>query len=298
MLNTPLLNPLLTAYHRRTPIRAWSLIVSFYGDAVLHRGGSLWLGSLLSVMEACGVEAGVVRTAMSRLAADGLLVRNRVGRNSYYRLSDTGETLFSEAYGRIYHARYPGEDAPWLLVILPDEAERRAELRKMLERTGAGQINGSVMVICAPSDELIKALPDDVTQCETTHIRHAQGLTDKAWDLTPLAESYRQFSTLYRPVLSALEEGYDIGDEEALILRLLLIHDFRRVVLRDPLLPEHMLPERWPGYEAHALVAAIYRRVVTLAEAWLDEHARCEEGALPPEAGRLGSRFSSLRQGI
>ena len=36
------------------------------------------------------IDSGVVRTAMSRLAADGWLERNKVGRNSFYRLVEEG----------------------------------------------------------------------------------------------------------------------------------------------------------------------------------------------------------------
>jgi phenylacetic acid degradation operon negative regulatory protein len=71
----------------RRPLRAWSLIVTIYGDAVVPRGGSLWLGSLLDMMAAFGIGGGVVRTAMSRLAKDGWIERQRIGRQSYYRLS-------------------------------------------------------------------------------------------------------------------------------------------------------------------------------------------------------------------
>ncbi|HKH34355.1 MAG TPA: hypothetical protein VKA80_09390, partial [Beijerinckiaceae bacterium] len=38
--------PLLDAFHARTPIRAGSLIVTIFGDAVAPRGGELSLASL------------------------------------------------------------------------------------------------------------------------------------------------------------------------------------------------------------------------------------------------------------
>ena len=78
-------------------MRAWSLIVTLYGDAIVPRGGSLWLGSLTDIMVLFRIDAGHVRTAMSRLTADGWLERVKVGRNSYYRLSRRGQGSFSEA---------------------------------------------------------------------------------------------------------------------------------------------------------------------------------------------------------
>ena len=37
---------LLDHFHARKPVRAWSLIITLYGDSIVPRGGSLWLGSL------------------------------------------------------------------------------------------------------------------------------------------------------------------------------------------------------------------------------------------------------------
>jgi len=44
------------------------------------RGGSVWLGTLLEFFKTLDIDSGVVRTAMSRLATDGWLERNKVGR--------------------------------------------------------------------------------------------------------------------------------------------------------------------------------------------------------------------------
>lgn len=296
MLETPCLSPLLAAFHQRKPLRVWSLIVSVYGDAVLHRGGSLWLGSLLGILEPCGIEPGVVRTAMSRLAADGLLIRNRVGRNSYYRLSNDGEGLFSEASSRIYHPAYPEDVSSWIVMVLPDDTQRRAALRKPLEKAGAGALGPSVMVLADPVSDtvsgLIKTLPDDVIiwqQARTCDLNH---LARTAWTLDPLADAYRQFSILYQPVYDALKAGAPLLPLEALILRVLLIHDFRRLVLRDPLLPKVMLPDDWPGFAAHALVAKLYGDVAGLGEHWLETDALCETGRLPKASQPIERRFS------
>ncbi len=56
--------------------------------------GSVWLGTLLEFFAAIDIDSGVVRTAMSRLAADGWLEREKVGRNSFYRLANKGRQTF------------------------------------------------------------------------------------------------------------------------------------------------------------------------------------------------------------
>ena len=47
-------------------LKTWSLIVTVFGDAILPRGGSVAAGTLGEIMEAMGVEAGAMRTAISR----------------------------------------------------------------------------------------------------------------------------------------------------------------------------------------------------------------------------------------
>ena len=98
------------------PLRAWSLIVTVFGDVVAPRGGSLWLGTLNDIMGAFGIGEGVVRTAMSRLAADGWVTRDRIGRNGCYGLTPKATALSEAAAARIYRLPQRGwipAPGPW-----------------------------------------------------------------------------------------------------------------------------------------------------------------------------------------
>jgi len=68
---------------KREPSRTGSIVITVFGDAIVPRGGSVWLGTLLEFFKGLDIDSGVVRTAMSRLAADGWLERSKVGRNSF-----------------------------------------------------------------------------------------------------------------------------------------------------------------------------------------------------------------------
>src|SRR5260370_2467114 len=89
---------------KREPSRTGSIVITVFGDAIVPRGGSVWLGTLLEFFKTLDIDGGVVRTAMSRLAADGWLERNKVGRNSFYRLVKKGPPTFRAAPQHIYHA--------------------------------------------------------------------------------------------------------------------------------------------------------------------------------------------------
>src|SRR5262245_33808431 len=141
------LDALLDGFERRRPMRAGSLIVTIYGDAIVPRGGSLWLGSLLDMMAGFGVEPGLVRTAVSRLVADGWFERTRIGNESYYRLSPWGTAEFATATTRIYRAAEPAWSGEMeIAVITPTDTAARVGHRERMLRAGWGQAAANVMV--------------------------------------------------------------------------------------------------------------------------------------------------------
>jgi phenylacetic acid degradation operon negative regulatory protein len=78
------------------------------------------------------------------------------------------------------------------------------------------------------------------------------------------------------------------------VIRIRLVHAYRRIALKDPLLPDELLPPGWPGHEARRTCAAIYRRVRGPAERWLDRHALAAQGPLPPPDQSLYRRFAAV----
>ena len=56
---------------KREPSRTGSIVITLFGDAIVPRGGSVWLETLLEFFKTIDIDSGVVRTAMSRLANDG-----------------------------------------------------------------------------------------------------------------------------------------------------------------------------------------------------------------------------------
>ena len=117
--------PPILARLRAQPSRTGSLIITLYGDAIAPRGGVLWLGTLLEIFRALDIGEGVVRTAVSRLAADGWLARLRQGRNSFYRLAERGQAETDAATPRIYGLSGSGA-AGRFRIVLAEPAARQA----------------------------------------------------------------------------------------------------------------------------------------------------------------------------
>jgi phenylacetic acid degradation operon negative regulatory protein len=292
----PIAEPLIEAFHARTPIRAGSLIVTVFGDAVAPRGGELSLASLVEVMAAVRVGPGVVRTALSRLVKEDWFARQRTGRSSFYRLSAQGRAAFEAATEKIYRPTRHRWDGTFAMVLL-DQGGERAGARAALERLGFGAVSPEFLI--APTD-LAGVRVDNGVRLHGRPVEPdaARRLAERAWPIAGLAERYRSFVDLFAPPARRLDAGEPIADLDALLVRVLLIHEYRRIVLRDPLLPPELLPAPWIGTEARQLCGSIYRAVIKGAERWLDAHATSEAGALPPPEASFAGRFSDLRDTV
>lgn len=268
---------------RAEPSRTWSIIVTLYGDAIVPRGGSVWLGTLSAFFREMGLSDGVVRTAMSRLASDGWLERTKVGRNSYYRLAEKGRDVFRQATAHIYAADPP----PWaghFELVCGEAADR-----PLLEAAGFGTLAPGLWIAAGGT-----ALPArDLVRLSVTGSREdCRALAARAFALEATGAAYARFLETFGPLRAALGQGEALSDLACLLARVLLIHEYRRIVLRDPLLPAEILPEGWPGTAARALCAQVYGALLPGAERWLDEHAVTEHGTpLPPPAPDLWRRF-------
>jgi phenylacetic acid degradation operon negative regulatory protein len=283
----------LDRFHASRPVRAWSLIVTLYGDAIVPRGGSLWLGSLTAIMALFRIDAGHVRTAMSRLVSDGWLARERVGRNSYYRLSQREEASFLSATKRIYFGAEQPFDGRLHLALLGPQVDDRSAVRGMLEHEGFAALSPAVYVGVTNASPEIATL-GGVFLLTADAWEDGPRIAAAAFDLAPLAARYHEFVERFVPLERSLAAGESLDPTDALVARVLLIHEFRRIVLRDTALPRALLPPDWPGASARALTARIYRRLVPAAETYLDREARNEDGPLPPPDANFLRRFDTL----
>ncbi len=265
---------------RGEPSRTWSIIVTVYGDAIMPRGGQVWLGAISAFCRGMGIGEGVVRTAMSRLAADGWLERSKIGRNSFYALAERGRAVFGEAAERIYNHRPPPWSGRFTAILLSDPREAIGA------RFGAPTPG----LWIAPEDTQIPQELDGALRFTLEGDAETQrALASRAWPLDETAEAYRRFFNRFEPLRASDVEV--LPDLDAMIARVLLIHDYRRVLLRDPLLPSAVLPQDWPGEAARALCADLYPRLLPGSERWLDTIAIDETGASRPRDPTLWRRF-------
>jgi phenylacetic acid degradation operon negative regulatory protein len=93
----------------------------------------------------------------------------------------------------------------------------------------------------------------------------------------------------------ALEKSSDPEPETCFVLRALLIHEYRRIILRDPELPAELLSPDWEGGSARVLCRNLYRRVAAAAERHVTAVLETADGPLPEPRPYYFQRFGGLR---
>ena len=298
---------LVGRFKRQRPLRAGSLIVTILGDSIAPRGGAVTLGSLIRLVEPFGVTERLVRTSVGRLAQDGWLESQRSGRQSEYRLTDEGRRRFAEATQKIYADSPRDWDGSWTLLWLPEKSRaHRDKIRDELTWLGFGQISAGVLAHPTyPIDEA-RAKLEQLNGSETLVLmrgvgadaRGDQELVKVGWDLTDLARRYEKFLASFTPILEGAKQtpgaAETLTPEVAFLVRTLLIHEYRKIHLRDPLLPRALLPTDWIGTAAYELCRDLYRVLFHKAEAHVAQLAETLNGPLASTSRDTLRRFGGL----
>lgn len=270
-------------------MKAASFIVTIYGDVVEPRGGVAWTGNLIETCAAVGISETLVRTAVSRLVASGQLTGEREGRRSFYRLTAPARAEFAAAARLLFG---PPEALDWHFVHLtgaaPDEA------MQALERAGHARLGPRLAVGARPMPAL--KFPAVVFRGEVVSGERDLGaFAADHWNLAQHAEAYNGFIEHFSPLAELLAGGARFGPSECLVARLMLVHQFRLVVLRDPRLPQAALPADWPGEDARLLFSDLYLRLSPEADLHVAGKFVAMDGSLPQASEATLHRISLLR---
>lgn len=237
---------------------ARSLLLTVLGEFVLPGDGSAWTGALVAALAEVGVEEKAARQALSRTAAQELLVAEREGRRVRWRLSPAGHTLLASGAERIYgFGRGMAEwDSRWLVlsVSVPETQRRlRHQLRTRLTWAGLGSPMPGLWV--TPDVEKEKEVAAVVEELGVEafsftgpfgQVGDVRRVVAEAWSLGEVETEYRAFLE----EVGTLRAG---TPAEAFRAQVRLVQAWRRFPFLDPALPAALLPETWPGPTAAEL---------------------------------------------
>jgi phenylacetic acid degradation operon negative regulatory protein len=287
---------LVRSYRQRPDASARTLLVTVFGDGVEPHGGEVWAGSLLRLVEPLGINERLVRTSLNRLVGEGFLVTRRHGKRSFYSVTPMARREVRQAERHIYHPRGDPWDGRWTVVVNTSAVAppARAAVRRHLSELGFSALNPSVHITPFDRTDALRQVLDDLgLESQLAVFRGevppATGLADAdlaallATDLKALEPAWRKFLRRFRPLADAVAAGdsaaHQPTPESAFLARTLLIHNYRRIVLKEPDLPAGLWPPGWVGDTAYDVATRCYHALAGPAEAHL--LGVCEAGGAP-----------------
>ena len=282
-----------------------SMVVTVFGDAISQHGGWIWLGSLINVLAPFGYSEGLIRSSVFRLVQQDWLKTTRIGRRSHYCFTDTASGHYERAARRIYSAGHHEGDGSWTLVLpVFVSADSRDTLSKSLGWQGFGRlIPGLFAHPAADRDSLEETINEldlsgkVVVLRATSEDINSLGVLKKAahdkWNLSELQDQYNAYLDFYRPLTRDFNPR-NYAPEQSFWLRTLMIHDYRRILLRDPEFPQVMLPSGWLGYRAYELLKRVYKGLAARSVAYIRDTLENAEGPLPPPSLQFYRRFGGI----
>lgn len=273
------LAPLIASLNADGRLRVWSLVITVFGDSIEPRGGSVSTARLQRLLGRIGVEPGALRTALSRLSRDGWVEGTRAGRISHYRLTPSGRARFTDATSRIYAPPTPATDSDadvgaqgWTLIWQDPPDPRHPQIGGLTLRPAADPDAAQAPAAFRMTGR-ITALSDTL---------RATLLPDP--QRTALARLGADLAALTPPAAAAL------SPLDAAAARTLLIHRWRRIVLRYPDWPTALLPPDWAELPPRAAVAGCWQALTPAAEQWWTSQSP-ELPALPRAEPAFFQRF-------
>ncbi|HEX3223142.1 MAG TPA: PaaX family transcriptional regulator C-terminal domain-containing protein [Nocardioides sp.] len=258
-------------------MRARSALFDVYGDHLRARDDRAPVSALIRLLEPVGIAEPAVRTAISRMVAQGWLEPTRVDAAPGYRATPRAIERLSEAAARIYRRHPEPWDGRWRLVFLDPPRHRSGRERLRQELTYLGYAEHAPGVWLCPFD---RPEVDEVVTRAGGRARHAVAVELDpdpvgAWDLSTLATAYAAWPAEAERLVRDGEPHGD-SDEAAFASRFRLVHEWRKFLFADPGLPADLLPQDWPGVPAMELFSREAERLKPASDRFV---SRCLDPA-------------------
>lgn len=294
----------IRGYLKHHKPRAGSFIVTLFGDVISQHGNCVWLGAIIESLELFGLNARQVRTAVGRLVKDNWLKSQQIGRKSYYSFTEVGERQFKRVAGRIYAQQLPNWNHEWTLVLLTQlDPGLRDKLRRELGWLGFGQINGGSFAHPAADKKALTELLSElgvvnnllVMQAATNYLTSRETVKEiayQSWRLEEIKPRYELFCRIFGGVIRELEGVKENNERQMFQLRLIMIHEYRRLLLKTTELPIELLPEAWPGSEAQHIASELYAATSAASRSYIEANFQTTNGRVPAADEAFFKRFA------
>ncbi len=234
--------------------RVWSLVVTVFGDLAREEGDEISAQTLGKLTEPLGVKSEALRVALHRLRKEGWLESRRTGRSSSYFLTKFGQSQTKSATPRIYCQTLP-ETSDWRLLLSPGSSASTISALASLEATGdIVRLGNSSFFGKYRSNEI----PDDVFAAWVEK-SEVPDWVKTAVVTQEICNSYAKLAQSFKSVSDCLGTTTDAIERAA--LRTLIVHSWRRTLLRHMDIPASFYPSDCQAHECKDLFLGLLEKL-------------------------------------
>jgi len=266
---------------RTAPVTPRAVLWDLFGDHLRYvNGGSVPMRALTALLDGFGIGESTSRVALARMRREGWFTTDRDGRQTIYGLTARSAAMLDEGRPRIFDRGRDDWDGAWRMVIYAVPEESRAErdrVRRTLAWHGFGPLAAATWISPHPRLDTVRAgLADlsatriDLLESRSRSPQADREMAARCWDLDGLCRDYADMVRKYQQ-LPAVAELATLPGRDALRRQVELVASYRTLPFRDPDLPASLLPEGWPGRQAHALFIAAHDALHGPARAYVRE---------------------------
>ncbi len=231
--------------------RVWSVLVTIFGDLAQDESDQISGGLTTALTNLAGIKPEATRVALHRLRKEGWIESTRIGRNSVHQLTEFGRRQSAAAAPRIY-ARETNKPDTWHILIAGSAESSRSELADLM-------LTGDYISLNATTAMAPGTVPqglEEVLGIESSAISAPQWLQELCGP-APIKAAYDDFLETIEQVESLLPKNGLVDPMKTAVLRVLIVHNWRRIILRHPALPPAFLPPDWKGAACRTKVIAV-----------------------------------------
>jgi len=258
-------------------MHARSALFDLYGDHLRRHDGQARVAAVVRLLDPVGIAAPAVRTAISRMRAQGWLEPVTIDGGPGYRATEQAIRRLDDASDRVYRRTSHVWDRTWHLALVAPPADRagRIRLRAGLGYLGYAEMSDNVWISPVARTELGSVLDRDGASARTARVVDVDPSPTSAWDLDALRAAYDAWQRDTPDLLRHHLGAHPDPEEAAFAARFHLVHEWRKFLFADPGLPDELLPAGWPGRPAAELFAAEAERLRPQADRFVLSCLRC-----------------------
>lgn len=257
----------INACLRQARPRLSTLLKLMFSEALAFGQKTLWLGSVIELIEPLGFQERTIRTALFRLARHNVIRIERHGRRSACMLTPAAANAMLSARQRLNQPATRSFGEKWSMLVNAGDisAARFASTRKQLLEQEYCLLAPNLLA--RPASYSAEHEAHGLAQFEVSGSQLAAAARQSMLesDLETPAAMYEQFQQRFLPLRQMLGQRGAFSDEQAYVVRVLVSHGYQHCRRSDPLLPQELLPDTWPASAAHQTYIALYNGCATQA---------------------------------